>query len=168
MSIDPQAMADYVNQQPEGEMPEGEEAEEAPEDDGEGKYAALLPLLEANAEEISECCDELDYDSLVDPEMEMTPEDGMILQEGYDMLPDDLRAALEEAAPDISMDEASSLADNLASQELIEDPERFAGWLFRVGEMLGGGGEEGDEEDLDEEDLEDDDLEDEELDDGEF
>ncbi len=141
------------------------DAEETQEG-GEGRFAALIPLLEASVDEIEASCDELDHDALMDPESEMDAQDEQMLKEGYDALPDELKKECAKVLENISKEDAEKLASHLADEDMIEDEERTAGWLQRVGKIVAGGEDE-DEEAEDEGDDEDDQSDDEEPSDDE-
>jgi hypothetical protein len=112
-------------------------AEEAKE--GEGRFGKLLPLLEKFHEDVEAACDELDPEVLKDSGAEMPPEDQTILKDGFENLDGELVAAgNEELSGGISMDEAHGMANHLESEGMTEDPDRVAGWLFRLAQTLGG------------------------------
>ena len=103
---------------------------------GEGRFGALIPLLEASASDIEGMTDELDVDLLQDPEQEMDGENARLLHEGFESLPDELRSALEGSVGGMSMEDAIQLADHLHDEDMISDPQVVAGWLFRLGQVL--------------------------------
>jgi len=134
---------DATEEEPEGETPEGEESDA--DEQAEGNYpppagganpGAAIPALEQYASEVEASCDELDYDMLVDPDLEMNDEDISILQEGVLMLPPRLLKVIENLK-DIDWDAAQTIAAHLEEEGMIEDAERVTGWLFRVGQVLG-------------------------------
>ena len=122
-------------------------------DDGEKgtpNPAAVIPFLEQYAEEVQACCDEIERDLLVDAEMEMDDESSQILQEGALMLPPRLQRLLPNFAG-IEFEDAAVIADAMQDRGKTEDPEAWAGWIFRIGQLLDGAdlgelGEEDDEE----------------------
>lgn len=121
----------------EDEGNEGEDTE--PGDDfqegGEGKYGHLIPVIEMHAQDIEACCDELDTEYLTDTTDDMPDDEKQILTEGVDALADDLKSALG-AVSGISQEDAQKLAAHLAEEDIIEDEDRVAGWLVRVGQVL--------------------------------
>jgi hypothetical protein len=113
------------------------EHEEGHDDDmqegGEGRFGKLIPLLEEFAEEVEACCDEIDGDLLVDMEAEMPSDEEQILKSGLHTLDKKLVKALSEAFDGgISPEEATELAEHLANEEIVSDPDRVAGWLYRI------------------------------------
>jgi len=141
----------------EGEDLEEEGAEEGEESDAdeqaEGNYpppagganpGAAIPALEQYASEVEAACDELDYDLLTDPELEMTDDDLSILQEGVLMLPPRFLKVIENLRA-IDWDAAQTISAHLQEEGMIEDADKVAGWIFRVGQALDDG-ETGDSE----------------------
>lgn len=96
-----------------------------------GDHAQLQGMITQHADDVSQCLDELDKESLHDPTSEMTPEDQQIFREGFESL--DFKDALREAAEGITLEEAQGVAD--AVGDAVEDPDALAGWLVRVGEL---------------------------------
>lgn len=136
-------------------IPESEESDE--DEQSEGNYpppaggknpGAAIHALEQYAQEIEASCDELDYDVLTDPDLEMAEDDIAILQEGVLMMPPRLLKVIENLAG-IDIDAAQTIAAHLESEGMVEDAERVAGWIFRVGQLLEQG--EGTEEEPQEE-----------------
>lgn len=172
MPIDPKKLQAFAGgEQPQAEEPEAEQPEGGEEDmqeGGEGRFGALIPLLEQYAEEIEAACDELPPEALEDPEMELEEADQTILVEGVNVLPEDLKAELKSAfGGGIEPEEAQELADHLESEDMIADPMRTAGWFQRVAaiaDQIGGEDEETEEpqEEVSEEEM------DEELEDAAF
>jgi hypothetical protein len=126
----------------ETESDEGEGNEEQSEGEGEdfkeggpGKYGMLIPVIEQFAQDIEACCDELDTEYLTDTSEEMPEDEKQILQEGYDALEDNLKEALSVASG-ITPDDAMKLAQHLADEDIIEDDDRVAGWLVRLGQII--------------------------------
>lgn len=117
---------------------------------GDGKFGALIPLLEANAEELEACCDELDPDSLDDTGTELSEDDHDTLMDSFNDLDGGLKKAMKSALPGIQLADAQNLAEHLSSEDMIEDEEKVAGLIFRFGQVLkGGDAGEGDEHDGD-------------------
>ena len=138
MPIEPGKMAAFVNEgspPPEGEA-EGEETN--PGEGGVEKFAALIPMLEEFAEDVVELSDEMDVDVLLDETAEISPEDEMILKEGVATLDRRLKKELESCCGGMTMEEATTLAEHLADEGIIDDSERIGGWIYRVGVMYGG------------------------------
>lgn len=109
--------------------------EEEDEDSGKGK-GMLIAALEEFSDEAEQSADEVDGDDVTDPEAELSDEDHKILQDGYNALPPKLKKAIQRNAKDISMDEATEIAEHLHEEDKVEDPDRLAGWLYRVGQIV--------------------------------
>lgn len=118
---------------------ENDESKEDAGDDfqegGDGKYGHLIPIIEQHAQDVEACCDELDTEYLTDTSEDMPDDEKQILQEGVDALADDLKQALGVVSG-ISQEDAHKLASHLADEDIIEDEDRFAGWLVRVGQVV--------------------------------
>lgn len=132
-------------------------------------YNAMLPMLEAAAEELNGCCEGIDEEVLLDPSMELAADEVDAITVGFGELPEDLQGALFDFAAEdgIAMEETFAMADHLANEGLTENPDRLGGWLYRVGQLILSGEIEMEEVD-DEEDEEEDeaeDMEDEAMDD---
>jgi hypothetical protein len=133
-----------------GEIPD----EEAPvEEEGPGKFGMLLTLLEQHAEDVEGLTDEFDPAELVDETVELDEPDIQALWDGFDGLDEALQTEIRASLPGVTLDEARDLASHLEAEGIIQDAERVAGWLFRVGKLdLAAEGEnDDDEEDLEEE-----------------
>lgn len=154
MPIDPEQLQAFAN---DGEEMSPDSDDENMDEGGEEKFSQLIPALEEAASQISECCDELDPDILVSEDVELGDADAEILWEGYDALPEEFQTVFEEVVGEngLSMDESQSLANYLYQENMIEDPDVVAGWLYRVADMLAGEDSEDDdeEEESDEEDF---------------
>lgn len=131
--------------------PDDEGLDEEDDEFGEPDPSQVLPFLEQYAEEIQTCIDEVDQDTLIDPEMPLSADAVTILQEGALMLPPRLQRLLPNLA-DITFEDAGVLAAALVERQKFDDPETVAGWIFRIGQVLAGEYEEGGEDDLDEDD----------------
>jgi hypothetical protein len=140
--IDAEKMAAYVNGEAGGgEMPPEEEGN--PEEGGQQgteRLANLILRLQESAEDVADVSDEMDAGVLADPMVPMESDDVEILQSGFDGLDSNLKKELTAccAAGGLSIEDARYIAQHLADMELVENPERIAGWLYRIGEMLGG------------------------------
>lgn len=121
---------------------------------GDGRYGALIPLLEEHAEDILACADEIDTEALEDPESNLSDEDADILIESLELLPEELQVEAKAALGGISAEDATALAAHLERDNIIDDSDadRFAGWLFRLGSLM-------DSDQDTEDDAEDDDTE---------
>ena len=104
-------------------------------DEGEGKFAKLTALLEEFAEDVEAAADSVDAEALHDPESEMSPEDEKIFEEDVDGLDEGLKKELA-ATGGMSLDEAHEIASHLEGEDMIEDGDRVAGWLFRAANHL--------------------------------
>lgn len=117
------------------ETRENEVLEKGDGEKGTKKPAAVIPFLEQYAQEVQLACDEVDYDLLVDPEAELDEESMQILQEGALMLPPRLQRLLPNLAG-IEYEDAAVIAAALLDREKIEDDQQWAGWIFRIGQLL--------------------------------
>lgn len=170
MAIDPKKLEAFAGK---GKPPKGDDAgdnlgegdghtepdNEVGEDvGGIEKYVPLLQLLEEYQDDVEQCIDELDPETLLDVEADMAPEDQQIMKEGYESLDKRLKKELVKAA-DMGTEECTLIADHLYNEDKISDPEKLEGWLCRIAALLGGarppaeapeggegGGEEGEEE----------------------
>lgn len=147
--IDPEQLKAFANPGGEGDVAPTEDMEE----NGSGRFGALIPLLEAGAEDLVERAEEMDGDALRDPTIELDPEEQQILQDGYSLLDRRLQQELRKVGA-ISFDEAVELARHLQAEGMIDDPDRVAGYLARVSAMLHGEGESGEEGEAEEEEEE--------------
>jgi hypothetical protein len=134
---------------------EEEPAPEETEEGGPGKFGMLITLLEQHAEDVMALTDEFDPDQLVDAAQELDEAEQDQLREGASGLEEELVAEMKTALPGATIDETREVAMHLESEGIIDDAERLAGWLFRVGEV-GLGEAEAEEGDGEEEDLEED------------
>lgn len=163
MPIDPGSLAAFANPEEDPEAaPEAPEGEGDMEEGGPGKFGMLITLLEANADDVMGLTEEFDPDQLTDIAQELDEEEKASLQEGAATLPEDLVAELGAALPGTSIEETREVATHLEDEAIIDDAERLAGWLYRIGEVGLGEpveGEEESEEEDDAEDLEDDEVE---------
>jgi hypothetical protein len=105
-------------------------------------FSALITLITEFGDALEACCDELDPETLADPEMPMESDDLMILQEGYNGLDRKLQKELNAAMP-FRQEEADQIAEELEASGAIEDADRVAGYLMRLNQ-LGQGHEEPD------------------------
>jgi hypothetical protein len=137
------------------ELPELETSEDMQEG-GPGRFGLLITLLEAHAEDVQALSDEFDPDQLTDVGQELDEDEQESLREGAQQLPEELQAELAKALPGVTIDEAREIAEHLETEEIIDDAERLAGWLYRLGEvgLEGGEAEEPDEEEDEETDVE--------------
>lgn len=145
MAIDPKQLEAFAN--PDGEGGEGDmppEEEAPPQEGGDSNFDALIPLLEANAEELESNAEELDGDLLLNVEQPLEEEDQAALIEGLEALPDDLKEGLR-AAQGLDLEKAEQLAQHLEAEEMIGDADRFAAYLVRAQQALGGMTEEAEE-----------------------
>jgi len=139
MAIDPKQLEAFAGN---GGPPPGEDDGQSSMDDGDdqqeggpGKFGQLLTLLEANAADVEALAEEFDPDQLTDPGQELDPGDQDALKEGVESLDQPLQDEIAKALPGITIDEARELANHLESESIVDDADRFAGWLFRVGQL---------------------------------
>ena len=126
---------DYEDTGEEAEEPEAEEEEK--ETETSDRFTALLPLLEAHAEELEEATVELNPDSLSDMDAELPPEDAASIEQGKASLDPELLAAMETAfSGGITAEEAHSLGDHLESEDMVSDGDVIAGYLFRLAQTF--------------------------------
>lgn len=158
MAIDPTMMNAYLASDP-AAVPEEDEAavaggEEAAEvqEGAEVRLAKLVVLLEKNIEDVADAIDAIDADVLNDTSTPLEPDDHDIVVDSVTELDSKLQRELETAlAEGISDADAAALAEHIADEGLMDEPELLAGWLVRVGQTLSQPapseeGEEGDEE----------------------
>lgn len=160
MAIDPSKLSAFASAggppADEGAMlDEGMEMEEGPEEDGPGKFGNLLTLLEQYAEDVMALTDEFEPEALLDEATELEESDVEALQQGVEGLEDDLKTELGSLSG-VALEEARELAQHLADEAIIDDADRLAGWLFRVGQvgLSADDGEGEEEEEIEEEELE--------------
>lgn len=159
MPLDPQQMKALTRKvKPESEETEADERAEGnvpPVRAGKQNTAKLIPFLELYAAEIEALCDEVDYDTLADPELELTDSDAQIIQEGVLELPPRLLKGIE-VLEGITIEDANTLGKHLEAEGDVEDGLRVGGLLFRVGQLLTDSPEEMEPSETEEEDLGDD------------
>lgn len=112
---------------------------------GDGKYGALLEMLEHNYKEIEEMIDECDPEMLDDPHSEIDEETTGVIKDHIASFDEDMRTELENLSG-ITPKDAAKLSDHLDKEGMLEEPDKFTGWLVRVGEVLAGGPAEDDED----------------------
>lgn len=119
---------------------DGEGVEEGGEGDmqegGDGKFGALIPLLEQFADDVQTCADDVDPDCLSSTDEELSEDDSQALSDAYDGLDGKLKKEMKSTLPEITMDKAAELAQHLSDESLIDDQDTFAGLLFRFGQVL--------------------------------
>ena len=159
MAIDAKRMQAFVDDggASDEEVPE-QAGEQEPDDAWLDRYAKLLIMLEEYIDVVIEVSDEMDEGTLTDPKAELAPDDIGILVSGLASLDRRLSKELQASAKGLPIEVAEKMAAHLEGEGMIEDAERVAGWLFRVGQYLAGPApEEGEgeesEEELDEEEL---------------
>jgi hypothetical protein len=107
------------------------------EEGGEGKFGALIPLLEEFADEIVDAASNLPPDAVEDPTFTIEPEDSEVLADDLAGMPKQLTKALRECAQQgVSWDDAMKLGDHLEAEGITDDPELIAGWVFRAAQAL--------------------------------
>lgn len=117
----------------EGEGGEEEGGEESKD------FGPLVELIAEYKDDVEQCVDELDGQTLGDPQAELEPEDQAIFNEGFANLDESLKDAAADLLTGIEFEQAQELADMMDAQGVLEStPERVAGWLFRVGQKLAG------------------------------
>lgn len=129
---------------PEAEEPEGEESEEGGGEEGRDadalaeKFGGLIEMLEQHGEEVEEQCELLDQGTLTDPGAEADPEFQSALNECLGSLDAGLVDAMKTELKGVSWDDAMDLAEHLADEGKVADPEAVAGFLFHTGHLSGG------------------------------
>lgn len=158
MAIDPSKMAAFASTGPKPGSAEGGAPAPAPEveakdedmlEGGEGQYGALIPMLEANAEELDACCDEVAPEALLNTEADLSDDDHDIFVESFASLPHELTEEMISSLGGLTMEQAEDLATHLESEGMIEDSHRFACYLMHVSKMIDSGDigmDEGDED----------------------
>ena len=160
MAIDPQKMAAFASGPKPGSddldaaaaqpAPEVEKKDEDMLEGGPGRFGKLIPLLEANAEELEACCDELDPDALMNTGADLPEDDRDILLENVVSLPDDLIDEMMNTVGGITKEEAEKLAAHLEDESMIEDGDLLAAMLVHVGKLIDSGDLSASEEEEDE------------------
>ena len=154
MAVDPKKMEAWLRpsdeEEDETEMPEEptdeapeEEEEESPEEEAaegdlEQRYPTLFQALEDNGADTESAADILDPEMLTNPDTQFEGEELDLLHQACDAIPEEVKDALKAEAQDLTFEDATEIAEALAAGEHIEDPERFAGFLFHVRQCLGG------------------------------
>lgn len=113
-----------------------DEDDEDMQEGGEGKFGALIPLLEEHASDIMSCCDELDPDALSDLGSELPEDEHGALMDAFNGLDGKLKKAMKSALPGIKSAQADKLASHLHDEGMIDDPDKFSALLERLGEVL--------------------------------
>ena len=146
--MDRNKLAAFAGKPPGDEEPKDDHEEDAEGDDsegggdedtqegGEGKFGALIPMLEQFHEDIEACGDDVDPDTLSAPEEELSEDDHDALMDGYNSLDGKLKKEMKTALPGIVMDKADELAQHLSDESMIDDQDKFAALLFRFGQVL--------------------------------
>jgi len=156
MPIDPGSLAAFANPEEDPETaPGAPEGESDMQEGGPGKFGMLITLLEANADDVMALTEEFDPDQLTDVAQELDDEERASIQEGAASLPEDLVAELSATLPGATIEETREVAMHLEDEAIIDDAERLAGWLYRVGEVGLGEAPEDEEEETEEEEPED-------------
>lgn len=153
MAIDPHALHAFVSNPAadasaaadvedgaEEEAPPAEAAPPEGESDAPPVWYPLIPQLIENIDDVMESADEVSQDALIDTSMDFAPEDAEALTTRIASLPRPLQNALRECAEAGALKTSTEdIAQMLAGNGSVdEEPERLAGWLYRVGEVLGG------------------------------
>jgi hypothetical protein len=117
-----------------GNLPPDEDDEDTQEG-GEGKYSALLPMLEQFHEDIYALCDDLDPDVLTG-EGELSEDDHDALLDAFNGLDGKVKKEMKTVLPGIEKEQAEKLAQHLADEDMVDDPDRFAALLVHLGQVL--------------------------------
>lgn len=167
MAMDPKKLQAFAGGDdgggaPAGGQPSEQEMEDAlsqaneggeTEEEGEGKYSELIPLLERDADDVQSSIEELPPEILEDPRAELAPEDEQTLLDGIQVLQPDLVSELKSSlSQGIEEDDAQAIADHLETEGMYDDGSKLAGWLIRVASVAGQIESEAPEEEPDEED----------------
>ena len=136
MGIDPKSLAAFAaNSKQPPKKQRAPAVTPEPEEPLEDRCAELLPLLEEFASDIEEITTELDSDSLLSLEDDLSEDEAEALKDGFGSLDPRLKAALRAVA-DLPLEECTRLADSLESDGVVSDQERICGWLWRTCQML--------------------------------
>lgn len=128
---DPSGMDDM------GEEPEVTSAHPSPEEQ-EKRLAHLVLVLTRVGDDLQGFVDEIDADLLDDMSAELPPEEAEAIEAAIGSLPSEVRAAVS-AAGEMSEYDTKFVADELAGNEIVDDADRFAGWLMRASQVINGG-----------------------------
>ena len=152
MAMDPKKLQAFAGGDDGGDAPAGgqpskQEMEDAlsqanegsdTEEEGEGKYSDLIPLLERDADDVQSSIEELPPEILEDPRAELASEDEQTLLDGIQVLQPDLVGELKSSlSQGIEEDDAQAIADHLETEGMYDDGSKLAGWLIRVASVAG-------------------------------
>jgi len=152
MAIDPNKMAAFASAGPKpgtedstggdtAEVEPGDTAEggDDTQEGGAGRFGELIPLLEANAEELAACCDELDPEALSDTSTALEGDNLEILTESVMALPGDLLAEMMATLSGVTWEEAEELVAHLEDEGMIDDAALVAALLTHIGKLIDSG-----------------------------
>ena len=147
MPIDPKQLAAFSTADTEGtatgtgdtgtEGTEDTEGTAAPAEDQEKRLAHLVLVLSRVGEDLQGFVDEVDADLLEDLAAELPPEEAEAIEEAITSLPAQVRTAVADVG-ELTDADAQFVADELAGRELVDDADRFAGWLMRASQVVNG------------------------------
>jgi hypothetical protein len=137
MAMDPKKLQAFAGGDDGGDAPAGgqpskQEMEDAlsqanegsdTEEEGEGKYSDLIPLLERDADDVQSSIEELPPEILLDGIQVLQPD-----------LVGELKSSLSQG---IEEDDAQAIADHLETEGMYDDGSKLAGWLIRVASVAG-------------------------------
>lgn len=111
------------------------------EEGGEGRFGALIEMLEDASIELEDALPDLSEEALEDPEAvplaELSPQDQDTIEDVYEELDDGLKAEMAKAfAGGISEDEAHELAEHLADEDMIDDEDGVGALIYRLAEHV--------------------------------
>lgn len=135
--IPPDMMSAFVNPAEAPPLPENDEdsgvQEVAPQ--SVLRFVPLLKMLEANGKDLTAACKSCNYDAMVDPMAPQSIEDQRTFLDALDELDEQLVAEFKALGP-IPHQTALEVAEYLAEDGIVDDPELFAGFITRVSKAI--------------------------------
>jgi len=146
MAIDPAQLAAFSDPtvlepsmpvKPDSMLEEESAVVESSPEEREQRLAHLVLVLNRVADDLQGFVDEIDADLLDDLTVELPPEEAETIQEAIKSLPREVTKAFLLAG-DLSAEDAQFVADELAGREVVDNADRFAGWLQRASQVIHG------------------------------
>ena len=126
--------------QEEGPVPQELEGVGQYEENGPGRFGAIIEMLEDASIELQDAVSELSEAALEEldvPLAELAPQDQDTIEDIYEELDDGLRAEMAKAfAGGITEDEAHELAEHLADEDMIDDEDAVGAIIYRLSEHV--------------------------------
>jgi hypothetical protein len=106
--------------------------DETPETKPVDRLSILRPILKAFAGELDGSWEDLSEDVLADKNAELSGLDRDIITDQLSDIVDTKVLTALKTVTDLTLDEASGLAQHLADEGVISEPDDFAMWLYRA------------------------------------